>query len=136
MDEKEKVIDLTVDKDGVCKEESKFKTRLRNFKDGAKRRISAGWKWCVDNKADLIILVPLGLATATKVKREFFPQKMTSVTARERDRVDRNYYDPTTGVNWTLKRPLRNYEKEELLRRRRSGEFTEEILRDMRVLER
>jgi hypothetical protein len=59
-----------------------------------------------------------------------------SVTQIERERVDRNYYDTTTGINWTLRRPLHTWEKEELMRRRRNGEYTEKILRDMRVLDR
>lgn len=136
MEEKVKVVTLVDGGDGTFKEEPRWKAALRNFKDTVKAKVSSAWRWCVANKADLIVLVPLGLATVGRVKKEFFPAKATSVTARERDRVDRNYYDPTTGMNWTLRRPLKNWEKEELLRRRRNGEYTETILRDMRVLER
>lgn len=136
MEKKVKVINMVDDGHGGMKQEARWKTLLRDFKDAVKSKISAAWNWCVKNKADLIVLVPLGLATVGRIKKEFFPAKVTSVTARERDRVDRNYYDPTTGMNWTLRRPLKNWEKEELLRRRRNGEYTETILRDMRVLER
>lgn len=129
----DKVIVMTVNEDGTAKQESKWKTKARELGAWAKRTVSNGWKWACDNKADLIILVPLGLATIKGVQNAL-PKK--SVTQIERERVDRNYYDPSTGVNWTLKRPLHTWEKEELMRRRRNGEYTETILRDLRVLER
>lgn len=134
MEENVKVVNLTEGKDGTFSEESRWKTHLLAAKDWAKRTLSNGWRWCCDNKADLIVLVPLGLATLKGVKNTMAPKK--SVTQIERERVDRNYYDPHTGVNWTLKRPLRTWEKEELMRRQRNGEYTETILRDLRVLDR
>lgn len=133
MEEKEKVIVMTVNEDGTAQQESKWRTKARELGSWAKRTVTNAWGWCCDNKADLIVLVPLGLATLKGV-RNMAPKK--SVTQIERERVDRNYYDPTTGINWTLKRPLRTWEKEELVRRRRNGEYTESILREMRVLDR
>ena len=134
MEENVKVVNLTEGKDGTFTEEARWKTRLLAAKDWAKRTLSNGWRWCCDNKGGLIVLVPLGLATLKGVKNTMAPKK--SVTQIERERVDRNYYDTHTGVNWTLKRPLRTWEKEELVHRQRNGEYTETILRDLRVLDR
>lgn len=129
----EKVINLKVDKDGNAKEEKKAVTKLRSLGQWTKDKLSDGWKWCCNNKTDLLVLVPLGLATIKGVKN-MAPKK--SVTQIERERVDRNLYDPHSGINWTLKRPLKNWEKEEIERRQNLGESTASILRDMRVLDR
>lgn len=132
MEENVKVVNLTEGKDGTFTEEARWKTRLRAAKDWAKRKIASGYRWCCDNKGDLIILVPLGLATINGVKNTMAPKKTNAQL--ERDRVEKTYYDRRTGIYWNLKRPMRTWEKEELCRRQREGEYTEQILRDFRIL--
>lgn len=129
----EKVINLKVDKDGNAKAESKAKTKLHNLGRWTKDKLSDAWNWACKNKTDLLVLVPLGLATIKGVKN-MAPKK--SVTQQAWERTERNFYDPHTMMSWSLTRPLKNWEKEELIRRQNAGESTSDILRSMRVLDR
>ena len=120
--------DGTEDKEAMRRE--KIKNSLIKVKDGVKDFMSSAWKFCKENKEELVVLVPLGLAAATGIK------SLRSSTTRdsERQRIDTTYYDPCTGAHWQLRRQLTNTERAELMARRRAGEFTEDILEDMRVL--
>lgn len=51
-------------------------------------------------------------------------------------RMDKTYYDPSTGMHWDLKRNLTNSDRIEILDRKRDGEYTEDILTDMKLLKR
>lgn len=59
--------------------------------------------------------------------------KPTAAEMHER-RMDKTYYDPSTGMHWDLKRNLTNSDRIEIMERKREGEYTEDILRDMKVL--
>lgn len=52
----------------------------------------------------------------------------------ERKRMERSYYDPSSRMHWDLKRKLNNYEKSELIRRRKDGENVYDILHDFGAL--
>lgn len=52
----------------------------------------------------------------------------------EQRRMERSYYDPSSRMHWDLRRKLNNYEKSELIRRRKNGENSYDILRDFGVL--
>lgn len=106
------------------------KNAIHNVAAGTKKFLADAWTFCKDNKEDLIVLVPLGLAAARGVTR----LRSTTTQDSERERIDKTYYDPSTGAHWQLKRQLNNDERAELMRRRRRGEYTEDILEDMRVL--
>lgn len=106
------------------------KNAIHNVVAGTKKFLADTWAFCKDNKEDLIVLVPLGLAAARGVKH----LRSTTAQDSERERIDKTYYDPSTGAHWQLKRQLNNDERAELMRRRRNGEYTEDILEDMRVL--
>lgn len=120
--------DGTEDKAAMKKEQ--IKETLVKVKDGVKDFMSSAWNFCKENKEELVVLVPLGLAAATGLKN------LRSSTTRdsERQRIDHTYYDPCTGAHWKLKRQLSNRERSELMARRRNGEYTEDILWDMGVL--
>lgn len=106
------------------------KNAIHNVAAGTKKFLADAWTFCKDNKEDLIVLVPLGLAAARGVTH----LRSTTAQDSERERIDKTYYDPSTGAHWQLKRQLNNDERAELMRRRRRGEYTEDILEDMRVL--
>ena len=108
----------------------KAKNSLIAAVNGTKKFLSDAWGWCKENKEELLVLVPLGLAAARGVKN----LRTTTTRDSERDRIDKTYYDPCTGAHWELRRKLTNDERAELMARRRNGEFTEDILDDMRVL--
>lgn len=116
--------------DKAAMKREQIKETLVKVKDGVKDFMSSAWRFCKENKEELVVLVPLGLAAATGIKN------LRSSTTRdsERQRIDTTYYDPCTGAHWQLKRQLSNRERSELMARRRNGEYTEDILEDMRVL--
>lgn len=116
--------------DKAAMKREQIKETLVKVKDGVKDFMSSAWKFCKENKEELVVLVPLGLAAATGIKN------LRSSTTRdsERQRIDTTYYDPCTGAHWQLKRQLSNRERSELMTRRRNGEYTEDILWDMGVL--
>ena len=120
--------DGSEDKRAMRKE--KIKESLVKAKDGVKDFMSSAWKFCKDNKEELVVLVPLGLAAATGIKN----LKSSTTRDSERQRIDHTYYDPCTGAHWQLKRPLSKRERSELMTRRRNGEFSEDILWDMGLL--
>ncbi len=121
--------DGTPDKTAMAKE--RVKETLTKVADGTKKFLSGAWQFCKDNKEELIVLVPLGLAAAKGVKNLATP---SVDRGSERYRIDHTYYDPSTGAHWQLRRSLNNRERAELMQRRRSGEYTEDILDDMGVL--
>lgn len=57
-----------------------------------------------------------------------------SAIDRHDKKVDRTYYDPSTGIHWELRRKATNNDRMALVRRRRNGEQTEDILRDLRLI--
>lgn len=95
-----------------------------------KAALSSGWQFVKENREDLVVLVPLGVAAVTGLKKA--TQKTT--VDSERYRIDHTYYDPHTGRHWELKRKMTNYERMELEERQAAGELTGHILRDMRIL--
>lgn len=101
--------DGTEDKAAMKKEQ--IKETLVKVKDGVKDFMSSAWRFCKENKEELVVLVPLGLAAATGIKN------LRSSTTRdsERQRIDHTYYDPCTGAHWQLKRQLSNRERSELM---------------------
>lgn len=102
------------------------KLKYLRFKAKVREKIRAGWEWCVDNKETLILL---GTGAGAAINGL---SKLSSTRRTEEKRVE--YYDPHTGAHWQLKRRLTNDERAELMRRQRNGEYTEDILEDMRVL--
>ena len=75
-------------------------------------------------------------ATVTGIAVTAYKTFKPTVYEQERKRIDRTYYDPSTGLHWELKRKLTNNEREELDQRRRNGEAVGNILRDMGVAKR
>lgn len=97
--------------------------------DTLKLKTGEAYRWCVGHKEELIGLIPLGLGLIGLAK-QLKPTKQET----ERERIDKTYYDPHTGLHWQLRRKLTNDERAELARRQRLGEYTEDILERMRVL--
>ena len=132
MDEKFKDV-VILDEDGKVDERAmkrqKIKNTLSDVWDRTKKTASDVWGWCKENREELAFMVPVFLAAATGVQKLRGGRQES-----ERTRIDTTYYDPSTGAHWRLKRTLTNSERAELMQRRRQGEYTEDILEDMRVL--
>ena len=117
-----------VDKTATAKQRAKeiLGTACRKTKEA----LASGWNFVKENREDLVVLVPLGVAAVTGLKKA--TQKTT--TDSERYRIDHTYYDPHTGRHWELKRKMSNYERMELEERQAEGELTGHILQSMRLL--
>lgn len=96
----------------------------------SKEALASGWRFVKENREDLVVLVPLGVAAVTGLKKA--AQKTT--TDSERWRIDHTYYDPHTGRHWELRRKMSNRERMELEERQAAGELTGRILESMGIL--
>lgn len=120
--------DGKVDKIATAKQ--KAKTVFTEVGDKAKSALASSWRFLKENREDLVVLVPLGIAALTGLKKA--TRKNTVDT--ERYRIDHTYYDPHSGRHWELRRKMTNYERMELEERQAAGELTGHILRDMEIL--
>lgn len=116
--------------DKVATAKQRAKEILTEVGRKTKSALSSGWNFVKDNREDLVVLVPLGVAAVTGLKKA--TQKTT--VDSERYRIDHTYYDPHTGRHWELRRKMSNDERMELEERQAAGELTGHILRDMRIL--
>lgn len=126
MDEQK--VEFKVEGDNAQEQRTAFKQKLDTAWETTKKGAKNALQFVSENKEALFTA---GTIIAGCVA--FFKGNKTQ-SDRERDRIDTTYYDPTTGAHWRLKRSLSNRERMELMRRRRDGEFTEDILDDMNVL--
>lgn len=109
-------------------------TRLwGNAKCWCSNRLGEAKRWAEDHWMDLLKAIPYVLsAVAGGIK--IAKMLKGSAADRHEDRMNKVYYDPSTGLHWDLKRNMTNAERSELMSRKRGGEFTEDILKDMRIL--
>lgn len=105
---------------------SERKLKWYKFKAACREKAIAARDWCVENKEVIALVISGGAMLANTAN------KISKTRRTEEKRVE--YYDPHTGAHWQLKRRLNNDERSELMRRQRNGEYTEDILEDMRVL--
>lgn len=105
---------------------SEKKLKYLKLKARIREKARDGYEWVKNNKETIAIIGTGAYAAANGLR------KMHSTRLENEKRLE--YYDPHTGMHWQLKRRLTNDERAELMMRQRSGEYTEDILRDMRVL--
>lgn len=111
----------------------KVKDKISELKVSIKNKLGEVGRWCLDHINVICVIVPTVIATATGIVKLV---KMIRGSAAERHeaRMENCYYDPSTGLHWDLKRNMTNSERSEFMSRKRAGEFTEDILKDMRIL--
>ena len=107
-------------------------TKTEKVKRWFGEKATATKKFVKEHGREILVAAPAVIAGATGVYKTLKP----TVYQQERKRIDHTYYDPSTRLHWELKRKLTNKEREELDRRRRSGEAVGDILRSMRVAKR
>lgn len=113
--------------------EEKLKDKLNEAKEKVSEKASEAINWTKDNwqavLAGAAVAIPLATSAVKLVK-----SLKGSAADRHEDRMKNCYYDPSTGLHWDLKRMLSNSERIELMQRKRDGEYTEDILMDMKLL--
>ena len=113
--------------------EEKLKDKLNEAKEKVSEKTSEAINWTKDNwqavLAGAAVAIPLA-TSAVKLAKSL----KGSAADRHEDRMKNCYYDPSTGLHWDLKRMLSNSERIELMKRKRDGEYTEDILMDMKLL--
>lgn len=127
----EKVVILKEDgkQDKFATFKANFGPKCKEVWGVAKKGIHEAMTFVRENKEELTFVggvIVGGAALVKKIK--------PSAKEEDRYRTMHTYYDPTTGCHWRLRRELSNYERMELMRRRRNGEHSEDILSSMRVL--
>lgn len=111
-----------------------IKDKIKSAVDTGKEKVKTGWKWCMDNKGDVLFALGVGAAAAKTVNS----LKSGGKTATQREYEGRQFrvYDPHTGLYYKLRREMTNREKVELDRRSLKGETYGMILDDMGLLKR
>ena len=111
----------------------KLKDGFLAFKYDVKVKLATASVWLANHWVDACKVLILALPVATHAVKFIRICRGSSADCREY-RMQKCYYDPSTGAHWKLKRDLTNREQSELLLRKRSGEYAEDILRDMKIL--
>ena len=113
--------------------EEKLKDKLNEAKEKVSEKASEAINWTKDNwqavLAGAAVAIPLATSAVKLVK-----SLKGSAADKHEERMKNCYYDPSTGLHWDLKRMLSNSERIELMKRKRDGEYTEDILMDMKLL--
>lgn len=87
--------------------------------------------WWEDNKAAVIVVVPIAGSILAKGIQVL--GKQVNLRMEERNK-DRRLYDTSLGHYWELRRKLNNRDWVQINRRRNMGESLGDILDEMRVL--
>ena len=114
------------------------------WKERAKGKIDSAKVWCRNRAEDVRVWIsqngvaivqsmPAIIATAAGAFK-LYKMVKGSAADRHEDRMENVYYDPSTGCRWHLKHEMTNAEQAEFIARKRNGEYTEDILTDMRLL--
>lgn len=111
----------------------KIRDKISEIKTAVSNRANEALRWTADHSGEIVWALPVIVGAATGTVKLI---KMVRGSAQDRheDRMDKCYYDPATGLHWELKRNMTNAERTELVQRKRAGEYTEDILADMRIL--
>ena len=113
--------------------EEKLKDKLNEAKVKVSEKASEAINWTKENwqavLAGAAVAIPLATSAVKLVK-----SLKGSAADKHEERMKNCYYDPSTGLHWDLKRMLSNSERIELMKRKRDGEYTEDILMDMNLL--
>ena len=113
--------------------EEKLKDKLNEAKVKVSEKASEAINWTKNNwqavLAGAAVAIPLATSAVKLVK-----SLKGSAADKHEERMKNCYYDPSTGLHWDLKRMLSNSERIELMKRKRDGEYTEDILMDMKLL--
>lgn len=113
--------------------EEKLKDKLNEAKEKVSEKAGEAINWTKNNwqavLAGAAVAIPLATSAVKLVK-----SLKGSAADKHEERMKNCYYDPSTGLHWDLKRMLNNSERIELMQRKRDGEYTEDILMDMKLL--
>lgn len=113
--------------------EEKLKDKLNEAKEKVSEKAGEAINWTKENwqavLAGAAVAIPLATSAVKLVK-----SLKGSAADKHEERMKNCYYDPSTGLHWDLKRMLSNSERIELMQRKRDGEYTEDILMDMKLL--
>lgn len=82
------------------------------------------------NKEMIAISVPVAVAAIQSGRTVLVNRR----TKRERNRIDNTYYDPATGFHWELRRKATNADRAEILKRKKAGKETYDILRELNLI--
>lgn len=104
--------------------------KVKSFAMKAKITGTKTVQWVEENKELVMVMVPLAIACLKTGQSMLVSHRQMS----ERDRIDRTYYDPSTGFHWELRRRATNADRAEILRRKGQGQETYTILKQMGLI--
>jgi len=108
-------------------------TKTEKVKRVAKEKYTQAKDWVTGHGKEIVdysvAAVGLGTAVIGLIK-----SAKPSATEQHYKRVDKTYYDPSTGIHWELRRRATNKDRKEIVRRKRNGENVEDILEELGLI--
>lgn len=102
----------------------------RKAKEQAFGAVSKAGNWVVRNKELVVVTAPVLIAGIKSGQSLIVSKRVKD----ERKRIDNTYYDPSTGFHWDLRRKATNADRAEILKRKKLGYETGDILKQLNLL--
>ena len=104
--------------------------KMQNIVNEVQTKTSEAVQWGLDHPETVIALIG-ATAGLVKASQSLVVNHRLKV---ERMRIDRTYYDPSTGFHWELCRKPSNNDRMQIMARKKAGEDTYHILRDLKLI--
>lgn len=86
--------------------------------------------WVLNNPEKILAGIAVGVAVANATKSLVVSHR----NSRERARIDRTYYDPSTGMHWELRRKATNADRIAIMNGKANGQSIVDILVERRLI--
>jgi hypothetical protein len=115
--------------------EVQYDSKWEKFKHTWWKRKEKAKQWFTEDPRRVLAVGSICVVAAKKVKDIFVAIKPTQAEL-DRRWQEVHIYDHSLGMHYTLKRPMTGNEQIEFSQRKKRGELTGDILRDMNLLKR
>lgn len=116
--------------DRINRASNKGKKFLNDAVKSATQTAKKGVQWIIENPE----LTVAGIFATAALVRSSQSLVVSHRMAVQRKVSARSWYDSSTGFKWDLRRAMTNNDRLEILRRKKLGEDTYTILRDLRLI--
>ena len=125
MDKRDDIIDMEV----------KYDSKWEEIKHKAWAKKEKAKQWFSEDPRRMLAVGSIFVVVAKKAKDVIIAIKPTQAEL-DRKWQETHVYDHSLGMHYTLKRPMTGNEQIEFSQRKKRGELTGDILRDMNLLKR
>lgn len=108
-------------------------TKAEKMKRVVKEKMNQAINWVGAHGSEVLTYGTGAIAMISAVNRVVRWVKPSAIDRHDK-KVARTYYDPSTGMHWDLRRKATNADRSEIVRRKRNGEYAEDILKDLKLI--